>query len=361
MVPLVVCSYRAFLPRRRLRDLMTNLGDHEAIEACLAPFTPLPPSPDRGDAEQDRIVEGKSLEVHHGGHYLWRLSVLCAALCAAVVAVFLWAEASPPGGPGSARDLHLAVVLALCGACVWTVFALLTRAVRRDLVPSDPTGMTLRLVACVPIGHAFSPLAIARVEALLAIAAAAFPLRPLQRFFRERALEKPEAVPAPSASLAVDGHLRATLDGIGDDHIVRLEELGISAHDDLASADPLRIRARTGWSMRLLAAWTDQALLAVDATSHEVALARALVPRALGAREFRARHVPHQDEAPPIADPKEREADGRGAVQAPAARLDVAPGLLVGMLRAVCEDPHVSLLARTWYARVAESGRAASP
>jgi hypothetical protein len=352
LVWLVVLPYWWRLRTRRLEELDTNLWQEEARRFYVALFTGHDVTPKQPRTEQawKEILRGAFYNVHGWFQYLWRLILLTAAVSAAVWTLRLWAMAQLGAGPTDAGKLDLPIVLALAGAYVWTVYELIERTVMCELVPGHLMEMTLRLVAAIPIGYAFSLLAVGHAEALFAFAAAAFPLRDVRRLIRRYALKKIEAQAAPGGRQAIGGHLRTILDGVGDKKILHLEEIGIETYNDLAYADPLWVMARSGYSLRLVIAWTDQALLAVYAPAHKVLFAQFGIPCALDAVEFYERHCFD------VATKQVRAWDQDSAVKALAAGVKLPPALLVDMLWAVHRDPHVQFINKIWYSGVEETG-----
>jgi len=234
-----------------------------------------------------------------------------------------------------------AVILALLGAFVWSVYEILSRRYSRDLTPQELLEITFRLIAAIPIGYAFSQLAADKWDAPLAFAASALPVRDLRRLIRERGLAKASAV--PGSERLPTAHLGQVVDGISNETAARLEELNITTAWDLAYVDPVALMARTGYSLRLILAWMDQALLVVYFDGKKTVLGNLAIPCALDLCEFYEKHCMD----PATGKPKSCDEDN--AVKDLAAKLDIPATILPERLCSLCIDPHLRFLAACWY------------
>jgi hypothetical protein len=284
-------------------------------------------------------------------HYGVALLPLVISVATVVWVCCAWASVKLGSAQASVGKLEESFVLALTGAYVWSVYEILSRSRSRDLTPDILLEMTLRYIAAVPIGYAFSLFAQPGFAPTLAFASAAFPLRDLRLLWRKRALRAIESKSSTEAR-ASEGHLRTTVDGLSDTTLARLEELQIVTFLDLAYANPVRLMARTGYSLRHLLAWIDQALLAVYGPSVKPSFTRIGLPCALDVSEFYEVHCydPKTDE------PRDWQNDP--AVLDLAKALDVPLTFVPEVLVRVHTDPHVQFLASIWYAGLNEAKKA---
>jgi hypothetical protein len=234
-------------------------------------------------------------------------------------------------------------VMALWGAFVWSLYEIWSRRKSGDLTPIEVLDVALRLVIAVPIGYAFSLLVFETVPSLAAFIASAFPLRDLRQWMRSQTLQKLGESARSSATLSSKGYLGEVLRGIGDDTIVRLEELNIETYLDLAYADPIRVVVRTGVPIQLVLAWVDQALLAVYAAPHKAKFDEIGMPCALDVYEFYRDHF--------VSDPGGGNKDWMNddAVKNLSAKLDIKIENLPQLLRSIADDSQVRFLAAAWY------------
>ena len=372
-IPGVLIAYRVLLIRRRLDDIETSIWTGPAIDSYLRLFTKRNPEEWRNEARQmfkgDRtkeddvkraeedaltsVVRHEFLAVHSWWNYLTAVTPLTIVVAAVVWTCCAWASAKTGGSTSSVAQLDDAVISAMAGAYVWSVYEILSRFRTRDLTPDTLMEMTLRQIAAVPIGYAVSLLAIDRVAASMAFASAAFPLREVRLTLRQRALKKlgDERTVTPQSG---DGHLAKLLDCLGDEKLARLEELQIVTYMDLAYVNPIRLMARTGYSLRHILAWIDHALLAVYAAPHKAKLLQFGIPCSLDAREFFRVHC--RDAA--MKENKDWRTDK--AVIELASALGIPIEFVAEILYRVDADPHVRFLADIWYsngAPVAEDTR----
>jgi hypothetical protein len=288
------------------------------------------------------IAINEFLVVHSWRNYWLSVLPVTIVVGAVVWACCAWAHARLSPSDATIGKLDEAFIMAMAGAYVWSVYEMLSRFRSRDLTPDDLLEMMLRHLAAVPIGYAFSLLAIDRVAASMAFVSAAFPLRETRLIFRQIALKK-LGQPQGQSSRPNEGHLGKVLDGISDLTIIRLEELQIVTYMDLAYMNPVRLIARTGYSLRHVLAWMDQALLVVYAPSLKLELTNVGLPCALDVREFYLQHF-YLEEAKCDRDWKldETVIELAKATEMPAV-------FLKEIFQRVYGDPHVSFLAEVWY------------
>jgi hypothetical protein len=234
-------------------------------------------------------------------------------------------------------------IMALWGAFVWSLYEIWSRRKSGDLTPVEVMEVALRFVVAIPIGYAFSLLVFETVPSLAAFAASAFPLRDVRQLLRKQTLQKLSESPQGSSSLVSKGYLGEVLNGIGNDTIVRLEELNVETFLDLAYADPIRLMVKTGVPIQLVLAWVDQALLAVYAAPHKARFDQLGMPCALDVREF------YLDHCLDLATGKEKNWRDDPAVNDLATALGISIVILPQMLRSIYADPQVQFLSSAWY------------
>jgi len=236
-------------------------------------------------------------------------------------------------------------VMAIWGAFVWSLYEMQSRRKSGDLTPVELYDVALRFVVAIPIGYAFSLLVFDTVPALAAFAASAFPLRDIQQLIRKQSLQRLSDSPQASSSSVFKGNIGEVLSGIGNDTIVRLQELNIETYLDLAYTDPIRLMIKTGVPIQLVLSWIDQALLAVYAAPHKSAFDLLGMPCALDICEFYTTHC--FDLATGQYQNNWRNDQ---AVKDLAAKLEISIDILVPqLLKSVFQDPHTQFLIRVWY------------
>jgi hypothetical protein len=235
-----------------------------------------------------------------------------------------------------------AIVFAILGGFVWSMYEILSRRYSRDLTPQELLEIVMRLIAAIPIGYAFSQLAIGRWDAPLAFAASAFPVRDMRRLMRQQVLAKISST--PGSEKLPTAHLAQVLDGLSNETAARLEELNITTAWDLAYADPVALMARTGYSLRIILAWIDQALLVVYFDGHKTTLSKLAMPCALDLCEFYEKHCLDKETR------ASKDCRDDPAVVDLANKLEIPASILPERLEALYSDSHVRFLDTCWYA-----------
>ena len=286
---------------------------------------------------------------HFHGWSRYAIPLIAVMLLSGLMLYFsgLWIEARLIRVAGSAPSLLDRIdppfVMALWGAFVWSLNEIWSRRVSGDLTPIELFDVAVRFVVAIPIGYAFSLLVFETVPSLAAFVASAFPLRDARQLLRKQALKKLGEDASGSAARVSGKSLGDVVTGMGNDTIVRLQELNIETFQDLAYTDPIRLMVKTGVPIQLVLAWIDQALLAVYLAPHKETFNRLGMPCALDVREFYLNHLitAAGAEAPNWrTDP---------AVTALATEMKVAVDSLPQPLRSIYEDPQVKFLAAAWY------------
>jgi hypothetical protein len=271
------------------------------------------------------------------------LSLVACGLLYAWVGMQLWPELR--GGPVSRLPVELA--LALAGGYIWSLSQLLSRAASDELSPADLAEINLGLLSCVPIGYAFSLLAVDGVSGVMAFVASAFPVRETKRLLQEQALKRAlgtDAVQGPSRP--TERHLATAIDGVSDQALVRLRELRIVTVLDMAYSDPIKIMLQSGYSLQLIIDWMDQSLWSVYAGDARPAMIKHGIRCSLDVYEFVELHClwdkKHKERGVPAG-------TNREALEEVAKALGTTPVLAHDLFLRIYGDPQVKVLRRLWY------------
>lgn len=171
---------------------------------------------------------------------------------------FVLATAAPARFPDTIRE---SVIMSLAGAYAWGIYEVIERGRDRTLTPSEIKEVCFRWLVAVPVGHAFSLIAIDGAEPFFAFAASAFPLKDIRRLVRENGLKK--LGQSGDASAPMQERLHTTIEGVSDVMASRLEELNTYTVLDMAYANMITLMVKTGVPIRSVIDWIDQALFHV--------------------------------------------------------------------------------------------------
>ncbi len=355
LIPLIIVQYRLVVVPRRYEEIKNRFplqrrdepgGARAGISAALLYARLLHPRANEEDAE--RLTREQFWYFHGWDRYA--LGLIFVTLLSALLLYFsgLWIvdrlTRAADAAPSLLGRIDTPFVMALWGAFVWSLYEIWSRRKSSDLTPVEVFDVALRLVIAIPIGYAFSLLVFQTVPSLAAFIASAFPLRDIRRLMRKQALQKLGENAQISSTLASKGYLGEVLSGIGNDTIVRLEELNIETFLDLAYADPIRLMVRTGTPIQLVLAWIDQALLAVYVTAKKAQFDALGMPCALDVREFYL-----ANSLDPATGAEKKDWWQTGAAQSLATKVDIPLELLPQVLRSISEDPYVRFLDAAWY------------
>jgi hypothetical protein len=235
------------------------------------------------------------------------------------------------------------VVMALLGAFLWSLYEILNRRRSGDLTPDDLYDIAVRQLIAVPIGYAFSALVFEKVDVAVAFVASAFPLRDLKQILRQRVLNRANEDTATAKAYENQGHVSQVVDGLSIETAARLEELHISTAMDLAYTDPVRLMVRTGFSIRHVLAWIDEAMVSVYFAPQRAKLRDLGIPCALDICEFYKHHCFD------VETKHKKNCSHDPVVLAVADELKIPALLLPERLNAIYVDPHVRFLAACWY------------
>ena len=241
------------------------------------------------------------------------------------------------------------VIMALVGGYIWSVFQICARSRSSELSPDDLYEIDLGLIAAVPVGIAFSLLTadLGGLRAFMAFAASAFPLRDVQRLFRQyatrKALESSDS--GDSASRPAELHLGTTIEGLSDQTLARLSELRISTVLDMAYCDPIRVMLQTGFPLPVIIDWVDQSLWALYAGDLKSKIDKLGIRCSLDVCEFVDLHLRDG------RGQKRTTVDGadKAALDALALAMGSDPILLQDLLFRIYCDPQVTVLRKLWY------------
>jgi hypothetical protein len=138
------------------------------------------------------------------------------------------------------------------------------------------------------------------------------------------------------------------VDGIDEDTVDRLSEMGISDVQHLATVDPVDFMLRAGYSPMRVLDWIDQAML-ITYLRRRVALARAYGIR--GAIDFSVLYLDHEPAEAPTGQ-TETAARARVVLSAMSTRLEMSEEVLLSIGRALWEDDNLHFVWLLWMNRV---------
>jgi hypothetical protein len=297
---------------------------------------------------------------HSPWRYLIPLLVLTVLTLSSGYVVYSWvnykllpapvvaAGQQKPPEPIPAR-LPVPIIMALVGGYVWGVFQICARSRSSELSPDDLYEIDLGLIAAVPVGIAFSLLTadLGGLRSFMAFAASAFPLRDVQRLFRQYATRKAleSSGPSDSASRPAELHLGTTIEGLSDPTLARLSELRISTVLDMAYCDPIRVMVQTGFPLPVIIDWVDQSLWALYCGDLKSKIDKLGIRCSLDVCEFVDLHLRDG------AGQKRTSVDGadKAALDALALAMGSDPLLLQDLLFRIYCDPQVVVLRKLWY------------
>jgi len=331
LAPAFVVGHVITFRPRRLEEIEATFRSPKALRCYGSLFST--------DAPSLRAVTDQFRRVHGTLQYLVAVTVfLLAAAGATGLAISpLFKESLP-------RVLPVAgpLSMALAGALIWAIYETASKIQTRDLIPNDLYAMTVRLVAAVPVGHVADQFTdVQGAAGATAFAVMSLPMRDIRLFFRRRFLRKSEGAAGDSAVRSNEGSLAQTIDGLGDETLARLADHGIVTYLDMAYTDPIRMMARSGYSLHLVLSWMDKALLTVYFGEKRTRLAEMGMPCALDACECYLTY---------FYDGKAARGYGtEPAVKHLAAKMEMPAALLADSLQRVYEDPYVELIRELWY------------
>lgn len=240
------------------------------------------------------------------------------------------------------------IIMALTGGYIWSLYQICARSRSSELSPYDLYEIDLGLFAAVPVGIAFSLITeqLDGVRSFAAFAASAFPLRDVQRLFRQYATRKTLAADsANSTPRPAELHLGNSIEGLSDQTLVRLGELRISTVLDMAYCDPIKVMVQTGFPLPVIIDWIDQSLWALYAGDLKSKINKRGIRCSLDVCEFVDLHLRDKDgqKKTPTGGPDQ------AALEALARAMDCEPVLLLDLMFRVDVDPQVALLRKLWY------------
>jgi hypothetical protein len=261
-------------------------------------------------------------------------------------------SASPPK-PGDSLPiparLPSTIIMALIGGYIWGVFQIVARSRSSELSPDDLYEIDLGLIAAVPVGIAFSLITadLSGLRAFMAFSASAFPLRDVQRLFRQFAMRKTlEATDTgSSSSRPAELHLGAAVEGLSDQTLSRLSELRISTALDMAYCDPIKVMVQSGFSLPVIIDWVDQSLWALYAGELKSKINKLGIRCSLDVCEFVDLHLRDENGEKKAV----LEGDNKAAMEALAQAMGSDPVLLKDLMFRIDVDPQVLVLRKLWY------------
>lgn len=355
LAPLLVLHYRAVVIPRRYHEILDAFAPEDPSERDprypIVHYVRLM-QPFRVTVDPWVFVRHQFMRYHGWSHYIAPLALYGVITAIGLHFCYRWVVGAIALWPLDPSLPPSEVVMALTGAHVWSIYEILNRRGSGDLTPDDLYDIAVRQLAAVPIGLGFSMLVTDAIDGFAAFAISAFPLRDVRQIMRQQVLLRASGNAESARAYAAQGHISQVIDGISIETAARLEELHIANALDLAYADPVRLMVRTGFSIRHVLSWIDQAMLAVYFGPHLATLRRLGIPCALDLCEVYRRHCLDQCGA-------ERECLQDAALQRLGTALDIPSELLPERMRAVHDDPHVQFLRACWYTEIELSAAAA--
>jgi hypothetical protein len=342
ILPILLLRYCLVVLPRRIEEIRVLFSNGNSIKTYVRLFLPSELHTEGEQTWRQELTHQQFWRVHSPRQYILAFGPLGIVTAILLFGLYLWAEGQLKYQAGALPGATPQILMALAGGYVWSVYEALSRMRSKDLTPDELHEMTIRLVSSIPIGYAVSLLAVEQIRPFFAFAASAFPLRDVKLMLRARVLKRLDQDSGARASRSMEGHLGQTVQGISDEALARLEELGIITYVDLAYADPVRLMARTGFGLRQLLTWIDQALLAVYVTEKKAAFVNSGIPCALDACEFFETHCYDRDTRDywSVSDDE--------TIQRLASNLEMPVELLPELLHRIYWDPHVRLMADLW-------------
>ena len=227
--------------------------------------------------------------------------------------------------------------MGIAGGFIWSLWEFFRRTNTMDLGPEELFEMAVRLVAAPVIGYAFSQLADVP-KGLMAFAAAGFPLRETRHIAQRWALRQTSQNQTDDM-LKGQVDLRSVVQGINEDEVVRLREIGVETVVDLAYTHPIEIIAETGFRAAPVIDWCDQALLLLYVGSAHEELAKRGIRGSIECAHFFQDHFNEIDEQTWGADKEVKEL---------ATALKMEVGSVCRLMGTLYGDPHVEVLWHLW-------------
>jgi hypothetical protein len=139
------------------------------------------------------------------------------------------------------------------------------------------------------------------------------------------------------------------IDGIDDDTIDRLSEMGISDIQHLATVDPIEFLLKAGYPPMRVLDWIDQAML-VTYVRRRITATRVYGIR--GAIDFAVLYLDYRPTLKQAPADDQKAARARGVLAALAIRMEMSPDVLLQIGRALWEDDNVHFVWLLWMNRV---------
>ncbi|MBZ5635960.1 MAG: hypothetical protein LAO55_22755 [Acidobacteriia bacterium] len=288
---------------------------------------------------------------HNGWRYVFPLFLLTTLAICYTYLGHSWVQAKlVPTIPAPLADrLPTVVIMALAGGLVWSLYQIVSRIRGGALGPGDLYEIALGLLVAVPVGYAFSLVTaeLEGVRSFMAFAASAFPVRELSRLVRQYATRRMLESSPTTSSRPAERHLGTAIEGLSDETLTRLGELGIATVLDMAYSDPIKIMVQTGFALPLIIDWTDQSIWALYSGDLKSELNKQGIRCSLDVSEFVDMHL----------------LDGNGqrrtvlegphkvALDAIAGKMGVDQSLVQDLFFRIYVDPQVVVLRKLWYPR----------
>ena len=337
VVPLVVFAFRRTYVPARWEEIARHLGNKQIAETYLTLFAP---TLDLTKTDALGFVKDHYDSRHSEKRYrLPLISTFIPSLAGLLVCSF-WCRAKLEGTANEISTIPEPIIMAIIGGYVWSLYEVLMRHNSGDLTPASLYDISFRLLAAAPIGYACSLLSFDKAPVFFAFVASAFPVRDLRlmlrRYFAKQV--KLEFTPTHDSS----GLVGQVVQGLSDDTLARLDEIRIRTTLDLAYADPLKIFQETGFPVRNVIDWIDQALLGIYVGGKLAGLCPRGIRGAIEVSTFYTEHCLDENEElrPQMSEDKE--------IEELAKLIGVDPKSVLRMLDQVRGDPHTDFISELW-------------
>lgn len=258
-LPVVSLAYLVLRLQARKAALVNFFTQDVIIERYLVMRGRRPP---RAEGESDdayrarlRLAFNTVFTGELRQQYSLRNFVLPMALAWFVAALTIFILVRSIFGPAFSVSLPSAMLYALFGAFVWSVWMIIRAYTRNDLTPSTFYWVFFRHLLALAYGGLAGQIFTPAYADLGAFFVGTLPFSQLIRFFGTRFGTLAGLTPTEGAPKLSD------LQGMDSTVIQRLDEMDIHSAQDLAFSDPMELLLLSNFPVKVLVDWMDQAFL----------------------------------------------------------------------------------------------------